>query len=154
MKCSSSSCNRETVGRKLCESCHSSNYKSNKRRVKKLKEQGLCIGCRKPASALRCNICCLKNSLRRLLGSNELLNDVLIMFDQQNGICTYSGLPIVIGVNASLDHKTPKSKGGSNDLENLHWVHSGINRLKGDMNHQDFQKFIIELKDSLIRLLE
>jgi hypothetical protein len=39
---------------------------------------------------------------------------------------------------ASLDHKMPRSMGGSNDIDNLHIVHETINASKGDMDWVDF----------------
>jgi len=39
---------------------------------------------------------------------------------------------------ASLDHKMPRSIGGSNDIDNLHIVHETINASKGDMDWVDF----------------
>lgn len=148
MKCTH--CTRTArPNRKLCEGCTKSNLASNKRQKELLREQGLCITCRQPAGALRCEICTLKNSLRRLLGSTELLHDALRLYNDQKGRCGYTGLPITIGVDASLDHKTPRSKGGDHSIQNLHWVHSGINRLKADMDHEDFKAFLVVLRDSL-----
>lgn len=39
---------------------------------------------------------------------------------------------------ASLDHKTPRSVGGSNDIDNLHIVHDIVNKAKADMDWPDF----------------
>ncbi len=52
---------------------------------------------------------------------------------------------------ASLDHKMPRSMGGSNDIDNLHIVHETINASKGDMDWVDFvameRKFKIRASD-------
>ena len=150
MECSNTRCKRQSKpGRKLCESCTKSNSESKKRQNAILKDQGLCITCRKPASLLRCSLCSIKNSMRKLLGSNQLVPQLLSKFDQQNCRCAYTGLPIVIGESASVDHKTPTSRGGTNDLDNLHWVHSSVNRMKGTMNHDEFTVFLAQLRESL-----
>jgi hypothetical protein len=52
-------------------------------------------------------------------------------FDKQTGRCAISGVQITIGRNAELDHIIPKAKGGTNTIENLQWVHSTVNRIKG-----------------------
>ena len=38
----------------------------------------------------------------------------------------------------SLDHIHPKSRGGSNDKENLVWVDAACNRMKGDLTGDEF----------------
>ncbi len=154
MKCRNSWCRREaSPNRNICQQCHDSTIASKKRQNVLLREQGLCIACRQSSpDTLRCKTCTLKNSLRKSLGC-ELLAGALRLFDQQQGRCGYTGLPIVIGKDASLDHKTPRSRGGANSLDNLHWVHSGVNRLKGDMDHAEFKAFLAVLRDSLNQLL-
>jgi hypothetical protein len=52
--------------------------------------------------------------------------------------CFYTGIKLVPGLNASLDHRLPLSKGGTNDLNNLEWVHIGINHLKNDRTEKEF----------------
>jgi 5-methylcytosine-specific restriction endonuclease McrA len=54
----------------------------------------------------------------------------------------------VIGINASVDHRTPKSKGGSNELDNLQWVDIRINKMKGDMTHEKFVVFLQSFVES------
>lgn len=71
------------------------------------------------------------------------------LLEQQKSQCAYTGLPISIGLNAAVDHKLPKSKGGTNDLQNLHWIHSGVNLMKGNMDHIEFIQFLEVLRTSL-----
>ena len=78
-----------------------------------------------------------------------MFNQLLELFKHQGGVCGYTGLPIVIGANASIDHKQPKSKGGTDELQNLHWVHYQINMMKGDMDLLEFIEVLKLLATSL-----
>jgi hypothetical protein len=60
------------------------------------------------------------------------------LLDEQDYKCAYTGVNLVLGVNAQLDHKTPIELGGSNDPSNLHWVDKEINRMKGKHSHNEF----------------
>lgn len=56
----------------------------------------------------------------------------------QGGKCAYTGRELVPGTNASLDHKIPKALGGTNDLENLQWVETNVNRAKNALAEDEF----------------
>lgn len=56
---------------------------------------------------------------------------VVRMLASQNGLCGICGKPAK-PKECNLDHITPKSKGGSNRLENLQAAHRECNTLKGD----------------------
>ena len=51
------------------------------------------------------------------------------------------------GNMASLDHIVPRSKGGTNDVGNLQWVHWWVNFMKLDMDacefNERFEHFIL-----------
>jgi 5-methylcytosine-specific restriction endonuclease McrA len=137
--------------RKLCDSCTKSNGESKKRQNEKLKESGLCITCRQHKESndnLRCQKCTFENSLCKLFGSKEQYSNLIKLLDEQQNKCAYSGLLLVIGINASVDHRTPKSKGGSNELDNLQWVDIRINKMKGDMTHEKFVVFLQSFVES------
>lgn len=63
------------------------------------------------------------------------------VWKQANGICALCGGEVPNPYNrcqvakrrATLDHITPRSKGGSDRLTNLQLAHSGCNSLRGDM---------------------
>jgi hypothetical protein len=57
---------------------------------------------------------------------------------EQNGRCAYTNVELVPGFNASLDHKTPPMKGGSNEKSNLQWVDYRINTMKYNQTHEEF----------------
>lgn len=58
--------------------------------------------------------------------------------EAQNFKCAYTGEAIVPGINASIDHIVPASRGGSDGPENLQWVSKVINLMKTSMTHDEF----------------
>jgi hypothetical protein len=68
---------------------------------------------------------------------------------KQDYTCPYTGIRLVLGQNATLDHIIPKSKGGTNTLDNLQWVHEWINWMKHDSPHD---VFVVKL-DEFIQLV-
>jgi hypothetical protein len=51
--------------------------------------------------------------------------------------CAATGVELT-PAKASLDHKTARSRGGTNDPNNLHIVHQAVNQAKGQMNWGEF----------------
>jgi 5-methylcytosine-specific restriction protein A len=66
--------------------------------------------------------------------SSSTLKTILEM---QGYKCALSGKRLT-PESASLDHKIPLSRGGTNDASNLQWVDSNINRAKGSMDCDEF----------------
>lgn len=102
---------------------------------------GVCVKCRKPAVA---GAFCLDHwllnlgrphGLTRKGGGLQLLKE---LWEGQNGRCAVTGEVLVPGVNASLDHIVPRSRGGSSDRSNLQWVTSQVNHMKWDLTHEEF----------------
>ena len=54
----------------------------------------------------------------------------------QRGRCAYTG--VKLDRTAQVDHKTPVSRGGTNDASNLHWVTPDANWVKRDKTHDEF----------------
>ena len=62
-----------------------------------------------------------------------------VLADEQNWLCPLCGLPLphqLVG-NTHVDHIIPKSKGGTNDPDNLQTVHSRCNIAKGDLTIEE-----------------
>lgn len=59
---------------------------------------------------------------------------------RQNFLCAYSGSPLVVGLNATLDHRLPQSRFPEEraNVENTEWVTAEVNRLKGDSTPEEF----------------
>jgi hypothetical protein len=74
----------------------------------------------------------------------HIINDRLvrvpdaIVYEQQQGRCAYTGIELIPGLTASLDHIIPTSRGGTHDESNLQWVTKQINCMKTDMTHDEF----------------
>lgn len=51
--------------------------------------------------------------------------------------CALTGLDLT-PENSELDHKVPRSKGGSDHVTNLQWLHKTVNRMKGNMSEDRF----------------
>ena len=60
------------------------------------------------------------------------------LWHRQKGLCAYTGEKLVLGETATLDHRQPKSRGGSNRVDNLQWVSARINEFKGSRTHEEF----------------
>lgn len=59
------------------------------------------------------------------------------MIEEQQYKCAGTGVELQ-PESASLDHKKPRSLGGTNDIDNLHIIHDIVNRSKADMDWPDF----------------
>lgn len=85
----------------------------------------------------------MKVVARSHLGSSKLWSSLVGLADKT---CPYTGINLEIGVNASLDHIIPKSRGGVNDLSNFQFVYCqgsfDVNRMKGDMTEEEFKEAI------------
>ena len=62
------------------------------------------------------------------------------LYEKQGGKCAFSGLPLSVGTT-SLDHKTPKARGGADSIDNLQFLHRSINGMKHDMTMEEFTEF-------------
>lgn len=70
------------------------------------------------------------------------------ILQDQNYTCPYTGLRLVKGVNASVDHKNPKSKfpNQRSSIENIEWVDLHVNNVKQNLTKEEFKKRIDHLK--------
>lgn len=76
------------------------------------------------------------NKARRRAGPPPDRYELSRMLCEQDARCTYCG--VVLSDGHHIDHKTPISKGGTNDIENLHYTCPKCNMRKGTMTHEEF----------------
>jgi len=86
-----------------------------------------------------CHVCYLKRAAWRHLGSGERWKELNDLYIQQMGLCAYSGTPIELGKDASVEHVVPLSRSpGGNHIENLRWVNTEVNLSKRSMTLEEF----------------
>lgn len=64
-------------------------------------------------------------------------DQILEVFRNQNGICAMCLEPIDLDT-CHKDHKTPLSRGGSNDISNVHLVCAPCNRSKYNKTFEEY----------------
>lgn len=132
-------CGREKTGvRAVCEHCaaHMDNRK------KAAYETGMCRqGCKSPRLELSqvCRICWFKKAANQYLGDYTRFEELIEVFDSQEGQCAYTKRTLMPGYNASVDHVIPKSRGGTDTLENLHFVELSVNYAKRNLLAGEFK---------------
>lgn len=133
------SCGKPLSGFTQCSDCLSSHLLVAKERRKKYLAQGLCYcGASPVAERQQCEKCWL----RSLAGTHKIKVPVLeTLWKSQNAVCALTGEPIIMGLNASLDHKVPTSRGGTNDIDNLQWVSKTANAIKTDLTPEELVSF-------------
>lgn len=78
----------------------------------------------------------VNNLRRRASGPAPHKFDIGRMFCMQDAQCIYCLAPLAGSYH--IDHKTPVSRGGKNDLPNLHLTCPQCNLAKGAMTHEEF----------------
>lgn len=130
--------NNPTNGQK-CLGCYTE-YQQNKLAKKNRRlAEGKCAFCED--IRIHSTLCLshyLKFTSKSHFGTVRYWCDLHEKFLDQNGICPYSGRKLVLGVDASLDHIVPKSRGGINEISNTQWVHLDVNFMKQSMLNEEF----------------
>lgn len=148
---------KEDSTKTKCSTCLIINCDIKTKTYESRKSKGFCVkhdG--EPATiGLYCRECWFKCITSSALGTQLYYKEVMRLWDDQKGLCAFSGVILVPGVNASLDHKIPRSAGGLDEISNLHWVDINLNRLKWDQNYSEFlnaiPKYIKMLENTLDR---
>lgn len=149
--------------RVLCSNCATKLKERQSDRVAKIREQGVCRLCKDPEvleSAKRnnsqyylCETCYLKKASYKSTGSRANWEALRERLDLQGWRCAYTGVPIVLGENDSIDHIKPISRFPElrYDVSNLEWVLLGINIMKRNMLEEEFL-LVIEAVHSYTKL--
>lgn len=102
---------------------------------------GRCAQCGAPRDAgsdMYCRMHILKLAAYRWLDNVTLWRELDDLLKKQGERCAYTGEPLLLGQNASLDHKIPRSRGGANVIDNVQWLSWTANRCKTDLTHDEF----------------
>lgn len=124
-----------------CKLCFNK-YQSTKRRNQRF--NGCCRNCNKPK--LLVSKYCLNHWVKTLIKSygltakqqTLLAKDLIAKLEFNEYSCFYTGLKLIPGFNASLDHRIPRTKGGGNTIDNLEWVHVSVNKIKFNQTEKEF----------------
>ena len=117
---------------------------SRKQRRQKRKAEGKCERCNEDAipHSTQCLkhylVCAAANSIRQSTTKDAIA--LFEVFRRQQASCAYTGVPLILGLNASQDHIIPLAEDfkRSVDVSNIQWTTRAINRMKGDMSHAEF----------------
>lgn len=123
-----------------CLACRSRRNLQSKKTYHERVARGQCPYCTDAASiGIFCQTHWFKNvGVSHGLGSKRGVELLKNLWEEQHGRCAVTGVKLTPGFNASIDHITPKSRGGSSDKSNLRWVLLRINQCKWDMTHEEF----------------
>lgn len=130
----------ENWTRKTCDIC----AKRRKDKIQKLIDNGICIRCHcKPIGyKTKCTECYLKYRAKCYFKNSTKYKKLLEILENQNYICPYSGIQLVLGNNAVIDHIIPKALGGGDNIENLQWVDKYVNAMKWSKSEEEFLKTV------------
>ena len=133
-------CGKQNEGKRTtCAKCRAAVSRARIALVVSYRANGLCVcGEREPSVGVLCENCWYKSRATGCgLGAVwwEELKNLLVA---QGFRCAYSGKLMVLGSDATIDHKIPRSRGGTNDISNLHWVSRRVNQMKTDFTHDEF----------------
>lgn len=113
--------------------------------VRSLKSRGICTSCTNSQATLgmACEPCWFKNLARRHHMPIAMATELRVLFEKQGGLCAMSGVAMTRGETnhlsgASLDHKRPRSAGGTNEIANLRFVTYAVNRARSNLSDADF----------------
>ena len=126
---------------KTCSDCRKKMRESTMTRRKNLAAQGRCVQCgatQDAGSEMYCRMHILKLAAYRWLEDVHRWRELDQLLIAQGERCAYTGEQLILGVNASIDHKIPRARGGLNTLDNIQWVTWTVNRCKTDLSHEEF----------------
>lgn len=142
----------ERQERQLCQRCADEHGDRVRSRFRKLASAGRCRQCGSadvvtPEANKKqmCLTCWFKQAAANNLGSTTRWQDIADKWYAQGGICPYTGRRLTLGLDASLDHIVPKSVGGTNDTDNLQWVHLSVNRAKSALSEAEFLQLVADI---------
>lgn len=134
--------------RSYCSECKSLMVVNAQKRRAECVAQGRCWQCRKasilPNHNRLCETCYFRVTAKQRLGGFKYWQVLKAKFDEQRGRCAYTGIPLILGVNASLDHIMPSLHYPHlrRDPNNIEWVSRAVNEMKRDRTPDEFLSLI------------
>lgn len=132
-----------------CKECSKKYSEYNKKLRFTKKESGTCIKCSNKAlsGVSMCTICTLRTAARRNGFRSKDYKLLLEKLVEQNFKCYYTGRVLVLGINASVEHKNPRSRfpEEEGDIENIVWCDLDINRTKRSQTAEEFLQMCREV---------
>jgi len=137
-------------GKNFCVDCFAIKMVKWRDLVSHRKCNNLCMDCGvegtiTPGKKKLCFKCWAKGIAGRTLGNYNKWEDIKAILERQKYKCPYTGQVLIPGKNTSLDHIVPKSKGGSNDIDNLECVIKIVNTMKHNQSHEEFIKIMQDI---------
>lgn len=117
-----------------CEECRNCHLQEHRERKARRRQAGMCPRCGVGPPIVgknRCRLCYLKTTAQSHFRTADRAGELLALFEHQGGRCAISGRSLTLGVDTELDHITPVARGGSLEMDNVQWLWSVVNRLKG-----------------------
>lgn len=91
------------------------------------------------------------NAKRRNYEFNVTIEQLWSLYQDQNGLCALTGVPIYFTRNATNEDSSKKSQTASLDridndkhycIENVQWIHKDLNKIKREFNEDVFFKYV------------
>lgn len=137
---------KENSAKTKCNSClkYMNDFMTNRRQ--KWEQSNCCIDCGEDViDCKRCMVCYLKMISTNVFGTTTRYQELLDLFNAQNGKCKYTNRIITLQIDCELDHIIPRSKGGADVISNLQWLHRDVNKMKYDLTEEVFIQSITEI---------
>jgi len=135
-------CKKEHEGKKsTCDECliKLRHLRASKR--DELLKNGVCLACENRSSfeaSYYCETCWFKRISWNATGSIGNWRKLKTLWIEQNGLCALTNAKLIPGSSASIDHIIATSKGGSDEIHNLRWVHREVNQAKSNLSDREF----------------
>ena len=86
------------------------------------------------------------------LKAEYTVSDLVGLWTKQEGKCAVTGIALIAGETASIDHIIPVADGreGLGCITNMRFVHTVVNRMKWDLSEEDFKTAILGICPQMI----
>lgn len=126
----------------MCLNCAEAQVESLRQLRAKRKANRECVHCgvslTVEVEGFDCVECVLKATALHWMGTSTKWEELKELLEKQDHKSIYTGRVIQVTREATVDHKIPRSRGGTGDIENLQWIEFQINLSKSDMTHKEY----------------